>query len=245
MFLGVANFGDRPDVAGIYGEQFLKSGYGLAVDGLSPGGYTLRARAERVLPHRAPRPLPRRRGLVALNVYSMHRYAKVKPLVIRIDDIGRAQAITYDALNYRPAGQAPELKYFLVQFITKHYGRMRATVKTQYAESFFFLESALAEATIAHDRQTQGIEKFLTDTSDEIEIQVKNVTLDELKEAPYRATVEFDRVYYAIGNRQEHARETCVAHLTFVVRDQVPNAAIPINPLGLMVTYVRVDQAFK
>lgn len=184
-------------------------------------------------------------GLVALNVYTMHRYAKVKPLVIRIDDIGRAQAITYDALNYRPAGQAPELKYFLVQFITKHYGRMRATVKTQYAESFFFLESALAEATIAHDRQTQGIEKFLTDTSDEIEIQVKNVTLDELKEAPYRATVEFDRVYYAIGNRQEHARETCVAHLTFVVRDQVPNAAIPINPLGLMVTYVRVDQAFK
>ena len=32
---------------------------------------------------------------------------------------------------------------------------------------------------------------------------------------------------------------------SFVVRDQVPNAAIPVNPLGLTVTYVRVDEAFK
>jgi hypothetical protein len=124
-------------------------------------------------------------------------------------------------------------------------GPMRATVKTQYAESLLFLESALAEATIAHDPQTQTLEKFLIDISDEIEIQVTNVTLDELKDPPYRATVEFDRVYYAVGNRQEHARETCVAHLTFVIRDQVANAAVPINPLGLTVTYGRVDQAFK
>jgi type IV secretion system protein VirB5 len=184
-------------------------------------------------------------GLIATNVYTMHRYSRVKPLVIRIDDIGRAQAITYDALNYKPAGQAPELKYFLVQFITKHYGRMRATVKTQYAESLFFLESSLAEATIAHDRQARSVETFLTDASDELEIQVKNVTLDDLKKPPYRATVEFDRVHYAVGDRRERARETCVAHLTFVIRDQVPNAAIPVNPLGLTVTYVRVDQAFK
>src|SRR3954471_4674671 len=184
-------------------------------------------------------------GLIALNVHTARRFTQLKPLVVRFDEVGRAQAVAYDALTYKPAGPAPELKYFLVQFITKHYGRMRATVKTQYAESLFFLESALAEATIAHDRQTQTLEKFLTDTSDEIEIQVKNVTLDELKDPPYRATVEFDRVYYAVGNRQEHARDTCVAHLTFVVRDQVPNAAVPVNPLGLTVTYVRVDQAFK
>ena len=78
-----------------------------------------------------------------------------------------------------------------------------------------------------------------------VEIQVKNVTLEELKDPPYRAVVEFDLVYYAAGNRQEHLRDTCVAHINFVVRDQVPNAAIPVNPLGLTVTYVRIDQAFK
>ena len=184
-------------------------------------------------------------GLIGLNVYTMRRYAQLKPLVIRIDEVGRAQPVTYESMTYTPVGQAPELKYFLVQFIVKHFGRMRATVKAQYAESFYFLEAALAEATISHDQRTQSIEKFLTGPSDEIEIQVKNVTLEELRDPPYRAVVEFDRVYYAVGNRQEHSRDTCVAHLTFVVRDQVPNAAIPINPLGLTVTYLRVDQAFR
>ena len=184
-------------------------------------------------------------GLIAVNIVTARRLSQLKPLVIRIDDVGRAQAVAYDAMTYKPAGQAPELKYFLVQFVTKHYGRMRATVKTQYAESLFFMESALAEATITHDQREHTIERFLTGASDEIEIQVRNVTLEDLTEPPYKAVVEFDRVYYAVGNHQEHLRETCVAHITFVVRDQVPNAAIPVNPLGLTVTYIRIDQAFK
>lgn len=184
-------------------------------------------------------------GLIALNVITARRFSQVKPLVVRIDDVGRAQAVAYDVMTYRPVGQAPELKYFLVQFVTKHYGRMRATVKAQYAESLFFLEASLAEATIAHDEREHTIERFLTGTSDEVEIQVRNVTLEDLKAPPYKAVVEFDRVYYALGNHQEHLRDTCVATITFVVRDQVPNAAVPVNPLGLTVTYVRIDQAFK
>lgn len=112
-------------------------------------------------------------GLIALNLQTARRYSQVKPLVIRIDDVGRAQAVAYDTLTYKPIGQAPELKYFLVQFVTRHYGRMRATVKAQYAESLFFMESSLAEATIAHDQREHVIERFLTDSSDEIEIQVK------------------------------------------------------------------------
>jgi len=70
-------------------------------------------------------------GLIALNLSTARRFSQLKPLVIRIDEVGRAQAVAYDAMTYRPVGQAPELKYFLVQFVTKHYGRMRATVKTQ------------------------------------------------------------------------------------------------------------------
>ena len=36
-----------------------------------------------------------------------------------------------------------------------------------------------------------------------------------------------------------------VAQLDFVLRDAVPNAFIRVNPLGLQVTYFRVDQAFQ
>jgi type IV secretion system protein VirB5 len=184
-------------------------------------------------------------GLLVLNFRTASKYEHAKPLVIRIDDIGRAQAVQYDTLTYQPQGQAPELKYFLTQFVTKHFARMRATAKERYAESLYFLDAALADATIAHNQRSQGIETFLAGNGDEIEIQVKNVTLDELKAAPYKASVDFEKVYYAPGGRQEKKRETFVAQLTFVLKDQIPNAMVLVNPLGLTVTYFRVDQAFQ
>jgi type IV secretory pathway TrbF-like protein len=184
-------------------------------------------------------------GLLALNFRTLAKYEHVKPLVIRIDDVGRAQAVQYDSLTYRPQGQAPELRYFLVQFITKHFARRRATVKEEYAESLYFMDARLADATIAQDQRAQNIEAFLSGAADETEIQVKNVTLDDLQQPPYKGVVEFDKVYYAFGNHQERARETFVAQVTFVLRDQVPNTVVPVNPLGLTITYFRVDQAFR
>src|SRR5579871_2832279 len=131
-------------------------------------------------------------GLLVLNFRTQAKYEHVKPLVIRIDDIGRAQAVPYDTLTYRPQGQAPELKYFLVQFVTKHFARRRATVKQEYAESLYFLDAGLADATIAQDQRTQTIEKFLSTAGEETDIDVKNVTLDDLTTTPYKALVEFD-----------------------------------------------------
>jgi hypothetical protein len=39
IFLGTATSGLRPDVAEVYGEQFRETGYGLTVEGLTPGTY--------------------------------------------------------------------------------------------------------------------------------------------------------------------------------------------------------------
>jgi type IV secretion system protein VirB5 len=184
-------------------------------------------------------------GLLVLNVRTQAKYANVKPLVIRIDDVGRAQAVQYDTLTYRPQGQAPELRYFLTQFVTKHFARVRSTVREQYAESLFFLDAALVDATIAQDQRSQTIEGFLTSTGDEVEIEVKNVTLENLDAPPYKAAVDFQKIYSGLGNHLERTRETYVAQITFVLLDQVPNNMVLVNPLGLTITYFRVDQAFK
>ena len=183
-------------------------------------------------------------GLLGLNYRTQLRYEHLKPLVIRIDDVGRAEAVRYDSLTYQPRGQAPELKYFLMQFVAKHFARIRSTVKEQYAESLYFLDEPLAEAAIDADRRDQAIDAFVAGTSDETDIQIKNVTLD-LAKSPYKATVDFEKVYYGGGSRQERGRDRFVAQLTFVLRDQIPNAMVPVNPLGLTVTYVRIDQAFQ
>lgn len=181
-------------------------------------------------------------ALVALNVHTQRTFRNFKPLVIRIDDVGHAAAVSYDSLAYTP--QAPELKYFLVQFVTAHYSRMRVTVRQQYAESLYFLDSRLADATIEANKKAGTIERFLTSGGEEVEVRVKNVTLEDLRQPPYRATVDFDQVYLAPATRAEVKRESLVAHLTFVLATRVDNARIPINPLGLTITYFREDQAF-
>ena len=181
-------------------------------------------------------------GLIALTLRIQRAAEHVKPLVIRIDDVGRATAVTEASLTYTP--QAPELKYFLVQFVTAHYSRVRATVRQQYAESLYFLDGRLADATIDANKKAGTIERFLTGSSDDIDVHVKNVTLEDLRQAPYRATIEFDKVYLSPATRTELKRDTYVAHVVFVLKDQVDNARIPINPLGLTITYFREDQAF-
>ena len=95
-------------------------------------------------------------GLVALNFHTAARAAEVKPLVIRIDDVGRAEAVALDASRYQP--QPPELRYFLTQFVVKHFSRIRATVQREYPDSLFFLEPALADATISQNERTRVLE---------------------------------------------------------------------------------------
>ena len=135
-------------------------------------------------------------GLIGLNVYTAARYADVKPLVIRIDEVGRAEAVAYDASRYQP--QPPELRYFLTQFVVKHFSRIRATVQREYPDSLLFLEPALADATIAQNDQSRSMETFLTNPSaDEIEIVVQNVSLSELTTTPFKAAINFQKVFYS------------------------------------------------
>ena len=183
-------------------------------------------------------------GLVALNFHTAARAAEVKPLVIRIDDVGRAEAVALDASRYQP--QPPELRYFLTQFVVKHFSRIRATVQREYPDSLFFLEPALADATISQNERTRVLEMFVTNSAaDEVDVVVQNVSLSELAKAPFKASVTFQKVYYAPGTRSERNRETYVAQIDFALRDRVPNAFVRVNPLGLQIAYFRVDQAFE
>src|SRR2546422_2991412 len=54
-------------------------------------------------------------GLLGLNFRTQAAAAELKPLVVRIDEVGRAEAVQYNAGAYTP--QTPELRYFLTQFI--------------------------------------------------------------------------------------------------------------------------------
>src|SRR3954465_7507837 len=164
-------------------------------------------------------------GLLALNFHTAPKNSQVKPLVIRIDEVGRAEAVQYDAATYRP--QPTELRYFLTQFIVKHFGRLRSTVQREYPDSLLFLEPTLADATIAQNDQSRVIETFLTNPSaDEVDVVVQNVSLSELTTTPFKAAINFQKVFYSPGTRHERTRETFVAHVDFALRERVPNAFV-------------------
>lgn len=181
-------------------------------------------------------------GLTAVHLRTLKLFEDFRPLVIRINDVGRAEAVTYTDLRYSP--QEAEIKYFLVRFIEKHFSRIRATVRNEFAESLYFLDGPTANSLIEANGKSKAIEEFLIDQSDEVEAHVKSVTLVDLRKSPYRATVEFEKVYLSAGDRTERKRERYTAHFVFSFRDHVPNELIPINPLGFSISYFRADQAF-
>jgi type IV secretory pathway TrbF-like protein len=182
-------------------------------------------------------------GLTYLNVRTVQAARNLKPLVIRISDLGRAQAVNYDSLEYRP--QEAEIRYFLIQFVQAYYGRMRATVKENFTRSLYFLDGRLADATMEANKKTKAIESFLAAPAEEIDVQVKNVAIEDLRKAPYKATVDFEKIYYATADHAETRREKYVASFIFTIKEHVPNNLIPVNPLGLTITYFREDQAFQ
>ena len=53
-------------------------------------------------------------GLALVDLKTVRTFQNFRPLVIRIDDLGRAEAINYHNLEYKP--QDAEAKYFLSEF---------------------------------------------------------------------------------------------------------------------------------
>ncbi|MPY90857.1 MAG: hypothetical protein GEU99_23455 [Luteitalea sp.] len=181
-------------------------------------------------------------GLLYLNVRTLHVVQDFQPLVVRIDELGRAEPVRYDANQYEP--QAPELRYFLTQFVIKHFSRMRATVERDFSDSLYFLDQSLARAIIRAHRQHGTVEQFLRSGDPEIEVLVDNVALEDTRTPPFKASVDYTKVYYQRDTRQELRRARYTGNFVFVLRTPVPNSLIPYNPLGFTITYFREDEAF-
>jgi type IV secretion system protein VirB5 len=183
-------------------------------------------------------------GLALVDLRTIRTFENFRPLVIRIDDLGRAEAINYHNFEYKP--QDAEAKYFLSQFCNLYYRRNRYTIQNDFSKALYFLDGKLADGILDAYRKDDIIKKFITNTSAaEIDIDVKKVALEDMQSPPYKARVDFYMVYYSPADHSEIKRNLYTANFVFVFKSRVPNELIPINPLGLAITYFREDQAFK
>ncbi|HKR83564.1 MAG TPA: VirB8/TrbF family protein [Terriglobales bacterium] len=182
-------------------------------------------------------------GLVILNLKTVRTFRNFRPLVIRIDQLGRAQAVDYRSLEYVPGDR--EAKYFLSEFCRLYYRRNRYTIQDDFTNALYFLDGKLANDTIEQHKKEETLNKFLTDpSSPEVDIEIRKVALESMEKSPYRASVDFYRVEYAPADHSLLNRTLWTANFVFLFKDRVPNELIPVNPLGMTITYFREDQAF-
>jgi len=74
-----------------------------------------------------------------------------KPIVIRVDDVGRAEALAYEAATAQADPLDPTTKYFLNRFVDDFHSRRRATVEEHWTRSLRFLSTELANAAFSRE----------------------------------------------------------------------------------------------
>jgi type IV secretion system protein VirB5 len=166
------------------------------------------------------------------------------PMIVRINDVGRAEAIDYRNFQYRP--QEAENKYYLTRWAELYFCRNRFTIERDQTSALYFLNSDVQRAVIDQERKDNIIPTYIKDSSlPYVDVEVKEVVLDDLRQSPYSARIEYVKVFTNPADHSELKRERWTATVTYVFRENVKNNELAVNPLGLTIVRFRADQAFE
>jgi type IV secretion system protein VirB5 len=170
--------------------------------------------------------------------------ANSHPFIVRINDVGRAEAIDYGNFQYRP--QEAENKYYLTRWAELYFSRDRFTIERDQTSALYFLNADVQRAVIDQERKNNMIQGYVRDVGlPFVDVEVKNVVLDDLHQAPYSARIEFEKVFTNPADHTEVKRERWTATVTYMFREIVKNDEVAVNPLGLTIVRFRADQAFN
>ena len=162
------------------------------------------------------------------------------PIVVRVDEVGRAEAVAYEAATAQADPLDPTTKYFLNRFIADFYSRRRATVEEHWTRSLRFLSTELANAAFTRDgAEVAAMAAGTADTEHQVEQVV--LRIHPAPEAPHGATADFDLVHLRQG--QETLRERWSITLRFTFLTVIPSELVVYNPMGILITYLQADRA--
>ena len=163
-----------------------------------------------------------------------------RPIVVRVDEVGRAEAVAYEAMEVEANPLDPTTKYFLNRFIYDFYSRRRATVEEHWSRSLRFLSTELANASFRAG--SRDIALLAAGAATE-ELQVDRVVLriQANPREPHSATADFDLVRMVMAN--ETGRERWSLSLQFLFLEEIPPDLIVHNPMGIVITYLQGDRA--
>ena len=162
-----------------------------------------------------------------------------QPLFVRVDELGRAEVVDYEALSFDKNPVSAVSKYFLSRFLRDHFERRRGNVREAWTRSLYFLTQELARAS--NEADAENVAAVLAGQAPEVELLDLTLRIAPSAEPPYTASAAYTLVYRRRG--QEFHRELWSAELRFHFLDQVPAEYVLQNPIGLSITYLSADRA--
>jgi type IV secretion system protein VirB5 len=167
---------------------------------------------------------------------------------IRIDEMGRAQAIQYTDLNYSP--REGEVRTYITDWANYRYTVARETIGKKYPLNYYFLSQALASQLMTQDNQGHLVSQVVGGQIEQSDVEVKNVTITSMSEETVQgatiargtALVTMDKLYSPRNSREPRTEHWLLSVTYYLNPKQVSDQAriFPqfetINPLGLTIT---------
>ena len=185
-------------------------------------------------------------GSMGLNLSLAHR--PVVNRYIRIDEMGRAQAIQYSDLSYSP--REGEVRTYLMDWANYRYTINRDTIAKKYPLNYYFLSQTLASQLMTEDNQNHLASQVVGGQIEQSDVDVKNVTITSMSQETVQGAVmargtallAIDRFYSPLHSREPRTEHWMLSVTYYLNPKQVSEQAriYPqyefINPLGLTIT---------
>src|SRR6202007_1875971 len=102
-------------------------------------------------------------ALAGLLYRSQKLIENAHPFIVRINDVGRAEAIDYRNFQYRP--QEAENKYYLTRWAELYFSRNRFAIERDQTSALYFLNGDMQRAVIDQERKDNIIPNYIKDSS--------------------------------------------------------------------------------
>lgn len=167
---------------------------------------------------------------------------------IRIDEMGRAQAIQYSDLNYSP--REGEVRTYLTDWASYRYTISRDTIAKSYPLNYYFLSGNLSSQLMTEDNANHLVSQVIGGQLEQSDIEVKNVTITSMSQETVQgvvmargtALIALDKLYTPRVSHEPRKEHWAISATYYLNPKQVSDQAriFPqfetINPLGLTIT---------
>jgi type IV secretion system protein VirB5 len=167
---------------------------------------------------------------------------------IRIDEMGRAQAIQYSDLNYSP--REGEVRTYLTDWANYRYTISRETIAKKYPLNYYFLSGNLSSQLMTDDNANHLVSQVIGGQIEQSDDEVKNVTITSMSQETVQgaaiargtALIALDKLYSPRNSHEPRTEHWLISVTYYLNPKQVSDQSkvFPqfetINPLGLTIT---------